>query len=378
MKQLRIMYFPGKISGGVGAVVMNIFRNIDHEMFKIDFCVPDADEGKFDEEIMASGSKVFHTPQIRKVGLYGYYKAVIKILRENGKYDAVHIHSVHMGAITLLAAKKAGISNRYYHVHNTKDAALDSLPCHSVLENLLKCIICKNATRCLACGREAGQYIYNNKRDFTVINNAIDLTKYYPDAQKRRETREKMYIDNDTLVIGNIARFVDEKNQMFFVNLAKTIKLEKMKMIILLIGDGPLQNIVEKKAECERVEDIIHFMGNRNDTAELYNVMDVFCLPSIFEGLPLTLMEAQASGIPIVVSDSVTNEANIGVGSYIRISLQETTEKWLECIKKSHDKKVTDKDIIKKCFCENEYEIKSIVKKIQNIYLGGHNNGSML
>lgn len=378
MKPLRIMYFPGKISGGVGAVVMNIFRNIDHEMFKIDFCVPDADEGKFDEEIMASGAKVFHTPQIRKVGIYGYYKAVMKILRENGKYDAVHIHSVHMGAITLLAAKKAGVSNRYYHVHNTKDAALDSLPCHSFFENLLKHIICKNATRCLACGREAGQYIYSNKRDFTVINNAIDITKYYPDAQKRRENREKMHIDNDTLVIGNIARFVEEKNQMFFVDLAKAIKSSKMKMIILLIGDGPLRSIVEKEAEYEHVNDIIYFMGNRNDTAKLYNVMDVFCLPSIFEGLPLTLMEAQACGVPIVVSDSVTSEANIGVGSYIRLSLQDTTEKWLECIRDSHDKRVMDKDIIEKCFYENEYEIKSIVKKIQNLYLGGHDNGSKL
>lgn len=378
MKQLRIMYFPGKISGGVGAVVMNIFRNIDHEMYKIDFCVPDADEGKFDEEIMAHGSKVFHAPQIRKVGLYGYYKAVVRILRENGKYDAVHIHSVHMGAITLLAAKKAGVSNRYYHVHNTKDTALDSLPCHSLLENLLKRIICKNATSCLACGREAGQYIYNNKRDFMVINNAIDLTKYYPDAQKRREIREKLHIDNDTLVIGNIARFVEEKNQMFFVGLAKAIKSTKMKIIILLIGDGPLRSKVETEAECEHVNDIIHFMGNRNETAELYNMMDVFCLPSIFEGLPLTLMEAQACGIPVVVSDNVTTEADIGVGSYISISLRETTEKWLESIRESHDKRVMDRDIIEKCFRENEYEIKSIVKKIQNLYLGEHDNGSKL
>lgn len=378
MKPLRIMYFPGKISGGVGAVVMNIFRNIDQEMFKIDFCVPDADEGKFDEEIMATGSRVFHTPQIRKVGLYGYYKVVKKILSENGKYDAVHIHSVHMGAITLLAAKKAGVSNRYYHVHNTKDAALDRLPCHYALENLLKHIICKNATKCLACGREAGRYIYNRKRDFVVINNAIDLTKYYPAAQKRREIRKKMHIDNDTLVIGNIARFVEEKNQLFFVDLAKAIKSAKMKMIILLIGDGPLRNRVEKESEYWQVNDIIHFLGSRNDTAELYNVMDVFCLPSIFEGLPITLMEAQACGIPIVVSDSVTNEANIGIGSYISLSLQETTEKWLECIKISCGKRVEDKDIIERRFCEAEYEIKSIVKKIQNIYLGGHDNGSKL
>src|SRR5699024_7288725 len=113
-------------------------------------------------------------------------------------------------------------------------------------------------------------------------------------------------------------------------------------IIILLIGDGPLRSKVETEAECEHVNDIIHFMGNRNETAELYNMMDVFCLPSIFEGLPLTLMEAQACGIPVVVSDNVTTEADIGVGSYISISLRETTEKWLESIRESHDKRVMD------------------------------------
>lgn len=365
----RIMFFPGHISGGVGAVVMNIFRNIDRERFSIDFCVPNSDKGDYDEEITKAGCHVFHIPQIKAVGPIGFINAVKDILVKNGPYDAVHVHSVHMGALAIKAAKKAGIKKRIYHVHNTQDAALDHLPLHNLLEWCLKKSIIKNSTVYLACGQKAGKYIYGNQ-PFTVINNAIDAKRFYPfDEEQRLQIKESLLKNSaPKYVVGNIARFSTVKNQRRLIDIACVDKDLRDALVFLLVGDGETLSELKDYAKEKNCEGKVVFTGQRNDTENMYNAMDVFCLPSFFEGLPVTMIEAQACGLPCVVSDVVTKECDLGISEVAYISLDEPDQKWVEVLYGKLDKRVTERNHVESILKERHYELTSMVKQIESIY----------
>lgn len=367
---IRIMHFPGTmLFGGVGSVVMNLYRNIDRTKVQFDFCVPRSERGPLDDEIEALGGRIFYIPQMRKVGFKNYINEVSRILRENGPYNAVHIHSVHMGAVTLMAAKKAGIKNRIYHSHSTQDAALENVPFHKALEWFLKKSISRNATERLACGRMAGEYIYGKKKSFAVINNAVQLERFYPvKEEERNEIKAELGIKPEALVVGNIARFVKGKNQSFFVKLAEIDKSAGGKLIFLLVGDGDLKKEVEKLAKEADCSEKFIFTGNRTDAQRMYNAMDVFCLPSLFEGLPVSLSEAQASGLPCLSSDAVTDESDLKVAPFLQLSLSDEPEKWLAEIYSMADKRNTDCESIYNAIKSKEYEIKTIAQKVQAIY----------
>lgn len=367
---IRIMQFPGTmLYGGVGSVVMNIYRNIDRTKVQFDFCVPRTGEGPLDEEIRSMGGRIFEIPQMRSVGFSKYIKIVKSILLENGPYEAVHIHSVHMGAIPLMAAKQAKIFKRIYHVHSTMDAALNSFPAHQILEFFLKLYIRLNATKKLACGIDAGKYIYGNK-DFFVINNAVDTNRFYPYPDECRNSLRMEYkIPNDTIVIGDVARFVEGKNIGFFVSLAQSDMKKKNICKFLMVGDGPLRNEVEFSARTKGCFDKFIFTGARKDVERFYNMMDVFCLPSLFEGLPVTMMEAQACGLPCLLSSNVTDEGKIGVAPFEHMDLQEQSDLWIEKVYSLSDKRERDAETVKDSFVASKYEIRSIAKQLEDIYL---------
>ncbi len=366
----RIMYFPGHISGGVGAVVMNIFRNINRDKFSIDFCVPESDSGEYDDEIAKAGGHVYHIPQIKAVGPRKFIKTIEKILICNGPYNAVHIHSVHMGALAIIASKKAGIKKRIYHVHNTQDAALDHLPFHGVIEHFLNKIILDNSTDYLACGQKAGKYIYGNN-PFTVINNAVDTKRFYPyDSENRRKIRKTLLMyDTQKYIVGNIARFSKVKNQKKLVDIACLDKHMRNALVFLFVGDGETISDVKEYAKSNKCEDKIIFAGQRTDTEKMYNAMDLFCLPSFFEGLPVTMIEAQACGLPCLVSNVVTTECNLGISSVGYLPLSESDQTWIDTIYKMVDKRIENRENVETVLKAKKYELQSMVSLIEDIYL---------
>ena len=364
------MFFPGNISGGVGSVVMNIFRNIDKDGFSIDFCVPDSDSGEYNNEIKRGGGQVFSIPHIRTTGPFKFIKTLEEILVKNGPYDAVHIHSVHMGVLALIAAKKAGIKKRIYHVHNTRDEALSHIPFHKTFERLLNCCILKNATIYLACGQNAGKYIYG-RRPFVVINNAIDPKRFYPyGILVYQKIKEELSINiPQKYVVGNIARFSKVKNQIRLVDIARLDRERKDLFVFLLVGEGETLSEVKEYAKKNKCDDKVIFAGMRTDTEKMYNAMDVFCLPSFFEGLPVTMIEAQACGLPCLVSDAVTAESDLKISKVEYLSLLDTNQKWLETMYDLVDKKVNDRLYIQDILVQKGYELESMINQIENIYL---------
>ena len=367
MKAKRILHFPGSIhSGGVGSVVMNLYRNIDRTIVNFDFCVNA--EGRYPvyDEIEQLGGKVYQIPQIRQVGIISFIKYLIRFLKKEGPFDAVHIHSVHMGCVVLLAAKLAGIDNRIYHVHNSKDAALDSMPFHTIVEFILKIIINLLATKKYACGIKAGRYVYM-KSKFEVINNALDLSKFKPCKVESYNLLGSLYTES-SIIVGNVARFVKEKNQQYLISLAKYDKEHDNKLIFMLVGDGPLLIDFKKLVESANCEDKFILTGARGDTWDLYNCMDLFILPSLFEGLPVTLLEAQASGLPCLVSNCVTREADVHATKISYFGLENNIEDVVSQIYELSCYRTYDNDSIKKAFLSANYEIKSVANYLQKYY----------
>lgn len=368
---IRILHFPGTLLyGGVGSVVMNLYRHIDRSKIQFDFCVPRIERGPLDDEIEELGGRIFHVPQMRKVGFKKYIDAVVSVIRENGSYAAVHIHSVHMGAVILRAAKKADVQCCIYHVHNMKDAALEKIPMHNVFEKLLKSIIKRDATVCLACGQEAGKYIYGN-HSFTVINNAVDTVRFYPyDENRRKQIKKEIGIDEQSIVVGNIARFVPEKNHEYFVKLASYAKEKGHKFAFLLVGDGDGRQSVLEHAKSRGCDGMFFSVGNKSNVEKYYNAMDIFCLPSLFEGLPVTLVEAQACGLPCITSDCVTEEANMEIAPYSQFKVDDDSiDEWIESIVAFSSKREDNKQLILSQLKENKYDIDSIANIVQSIYL---------
>lgn len=366
---IRILQFPGTmLYGGVGSVVMNLYRNIDRKKIQFDFCVPRNQRGPLDDEIESLGGRIFYAPQMRQKGFKNYIETIIRIIRDNGPYKYVHIHSIHMGAVTLYAAKRTG-TKVVYHSHNTQDPALESMPFHTIIEHLLKAYIRKNANVRLACGVLAGKYIYGNQT-FKVINNAVDLNRFYPyGEEKRKEIRHSLNFKEQDIVVGDIARFVKEKNQSFFLELASYDKASRNRIKFLLVGDGEEKNDFEKQIKEKALEDKFVLTGNRKDVETLYNAMDVFCLPSLFEGLPVSLMEAQASGLPCIISDTVSQEGNCGASEMLTLSLSAPIDKWLDSLYSLSNKRIENKVALFDKFSSHKYEIGSIAKEIETIYL---------
>lgn len=367
---IKILHFPGFLSfGGVGSVVMNLYRNMDRNRIQFDFCVPRNTPGPFDEEINKMGGRVFYVPQMKEVGLVQYSKVILRIIQENGPYDSVHIHSVHMGAVILRVAKYAGIRKCIYHVHNTKDSALNKFPAHFLLENVLNCYIRNNADIKLACGRMAGLYVYGKRTPFIVINNAVELSRFKPDEESRNIVRKQFGICDNHIVVGDIARFVAEKNQSFFLELAKEDIKKDNRCIFMLVGEGPLLDDFKARVTNEGLNNKFILTGPQSRVEDFYNSMDVFCLPSLYEGLPVTMMEAQACGLPCLLSTNVTDEGIVGSSPVERLDLNTSTAHWIQTIYSLSSGRQNDRQIIYNAFSMHSYEISVIAREMSNIYM---------
>ena len=371
MKPYRVLHFPGEMTrGGVESLIMSWYRNIDHSTIQFDFCVPRFERGPLDDEIESLGGKIFHCHRIQEKGVLSFISEVISIIKNNGPYDAVHIHGVHSGVFSLIASKRAHVPKRIYHSHSTQNLVLRNKPLQKIQERLFSFIINKFATIRLACSKPAGRFVFRNY-PFTVVNNGIDLDRFRPYSYaKRLELRSLFQIPKDAIVIGNVARFVDGKNQDRIAAIVeKGVKERNIPVFGLFVGDGPKKESVALWCEEHLITKHICFTGSRADTEALYNCMDVFCLPSDFEGLGIVAIEAQACGIPCLVSTEVPDEANMQCVPFEKKSLKDPVEEWLSLVENLAMTTRVDSAIIKTAIIYQGYSLESCLRAIVNTYL---------
>lgn len=327
---IRIAQIIGKwVGGGVEAVVMNYYRHIDHSKIQFDFiCDSDSTNIPY-EEIEQLGGKVILIPPYQKV--LAYHKELKRVLKE-GNYKIVHSHINTLSVFSLFAAKSAGVPVRIAHSHSTTNKKEKK---KNLMKQVLKPFSKLFATDYMCCSELAGRWLFGDKEydkgNVYLLNNAIDLDKFAYNEKVRKAKRKELNIKDETLVIGHIGRFVEQKNHRFLIDIFNEIHKKEVNSVLVLAGQGPLMDEMKDKVKNLGLEDSVMFLGQRRDANELYQAFDVFLLPSLYEGLPVVGVEAQAAGNLCFLSNDMTKETKV-LDSTVFMSLENTASEWADAI----------------------------------------------
>lgn len=286
--------------GGAETLLMNVYRKIDRGKIQFDFLT--FKEGVFDDEIKELGGILHRIPSIRESFPINFFRNLLRFFKKHSEYSIVHSHMDKMSGFILKAAKKSGIPVRIAHSHSTKSEGNFISRAFKFCVGLL---IRNAATHRLACSKESGKWLFA-RGDVTIVNNGIDLDLFKSDRELRNTVRNELGIDENTLVLGHSGRFSKQKNHKFIVEVfAELLKLNQNSKL-LLVGGGDLEDAIRLQTLKYGVSDKVIFMGIVSDVYKYLNAIDVFIFPSLFEGFPVALIEAQAIGLPCIISNRIT------------------------------------------------------------------------
>lgn len=339
--------------GGIVQVILNYCSHLCDEV-NFDFAINEKSGCGLHKMFCEIGDNFYALPN-KKENLAKYIKSLYKICKGK-EYDAVHIHgnSANM-LIELYIAKSAGIKKRVAHCHNSRCS-------HPRINKLLIPFFKKQYTNALACSETAGEWLFS-KGKFEVLNNAIDLDRFAFNEKIRKQYRNLLNIDEDTIVLGHVGNINEQKNHEFLVDIFCKIVDAGIKAELVLIGNGPLKEQIEKKVSNLKLNNIVHFLGIREDVENWMQAMDIFVFPSKWEGLGMVAVEAQAAGLWVLASNEVPQAAKI-TDRFINIPL-DSENVWvdtaLECIRKDNNRIVNRNDF-------KLYDIKAQCEKLKEIY----------
>ncbi len=351
--------------GGLETMLMNYYRHIDRSKVQFDFLEHRSYMAPYDEEILELGGRIHRLPWLNPLSP-GYLRALDRFFAEHSEYRIVHSHLDCMAGIPLKYAKKHGVPVRIAHAHSSNQDKNFKYP----IKLYCKRSIPRYATELFACGQEAGKWMFGNHY-FTVMNNAINVTAYVYNDTIRQEVRHELGIGPKTLVIGYVGRFSPPKNHAFLVEVFHDLLQKQPDSKLLLVGTGNL--LPEVQAQCNRlnIQDNVVFTGVRSDVNRILQAMDVFVLPSIYEGLGIVAVEAQAAGMPCICSDRVPEECVRTDGLVCFLSLKEAPEHWVRTIlEQAHVIRTDRADEIR----QNGFDIQENAKWLQAYYLSHWND----
>lgn len=321
-------------SGGVEAVVMNYYRAIDRSKIQFDFFVDETCSFPQRDEIERLGGQYYFVPPYYHVA--AYIRTLKKLFRQND-YSIVHAQINTVNIFPLLAARLAGVPVRICHNHSTANWGEWK---KTLLKYLLRPFARVFATDYFACGERAGRWMYQNRRynagKVQIMPNVIPAEAFAFDPQARELLRAEAGVGPDTFVIGHVGRFTYAKNHAFLLDIFRAFHEEIPDSVLLLVGEGELESEIKDRIQCLHLESCTRLLGVRKDVNKLYSAMDVFCLPSFYEGFPVVLVEAQANGLPCIISDRVTSEAvQAGLTDVLPID-ESACRQWQERMLASH------------------------------------------
>ena len=366
--KIYVLHVVGRMDrGGTEALIMSLLRKADRTQFQYDIVEQTEDICSHDQEIQTLGSSIYRCPTISLLGLSEYRKWWRRFFAEHDEYRIVHGHSRGSAPIYLQEAKRAGRIT-IAHCHNNSYGK----GIKGVIRRIWQTPLRDLADINLACSYDSGISQYGRGGKFIVINNGIESEKFAFDSKKRAEMRTLLAVEKN-YVVGNVARFVEQKNHVFLLEIFKELLKIEPSAVLLLIGSGPLEKKIRLLAEEMHITDSVIFSGEHSNIADFYQAMDVFVLPSLFEGLGIVNIEAQCTGLPCIVSDTVAAEAKI-TDLLRNISLEDTPYKWAtEIIKagKVSEERVSHIEEVR----VNGFDIDMTVHRLEELYtkeLGEH------
>jgi len=304
---IRVCEFVGNMNGGgVEAVVMNYYRHVDRTKVQFDFIVTESSTLVPREEMESLGARVFTVPAY--TNLPAFQKAAYDLFREHTEWKIVHAHMNALNVFPLKEAAKAGVPVRISHSHSTAGKG-------ETVKNAAKAILKTQANRWpterFACSRFAGEWLFGKGTPFEVVYNAIDLNRFFFSAPARAKVRAGLGLVGGQVVIGHVGRFMPQKNHRFLLDAFSRAAQRRDDLVLLCVGSGEAEALAESWVREHGLQAKVRFLGQRDDVNRLYQAFDVFALPSLYEGLGLVGVEAQAAGLPCLLSDRITREVDV-------------------------------------------------------------------
>lgn len=354
--------------GGLETMLMNYYRHVDRSKVQFDFMVHRPERGVYDDEIEELGGKIYRMPPIHPRCFLRYHRELDQFFTSHREYRVVHSHLDVLSTLVLHAAKGHGVPTRIAHSHNTSFA---DRGLRKVFKLWSRAHLTAQCTHLFACSRAAGVFQYGRARvksgKVAVINNAIDTRNFAFRQETRDRLRRRMQLENGP-VIGHVGRFTLQKNHKLLLEIFAELLKRRPAAHLLLVGDGELRPRVEAQALQLGIEDQIIFTGLRSDVNELMAAMDLFLLPSLFEGFPVVAIEAQATGLPLLCSDSITNE--VALTPQVRfLPLSAPASAWareaLDLLKNGASLR---RENSAQSVAEQGYDIEDCARRLQNFY----------
>ena len=358
---IRIAHVVGKmVGGGLESFLMTFYKEIDKEKIQFDFIVDSDSSFIPEEEILNNGGNIIKVSPYQNI--FSYIRDIRGVLKK-GKYKIVHSHMNSLSVFPLYAAWREKVPVRIAHSHSTTNRK-------EWKKNLLKCILKPFskifATHFFACSEHAGKWlfgkrIYKNGK-INIVRNAIDTEKFKYDITIRDRIRKELDVE-DKYVVGHVGRFVQQKNQTFLIDIFSKVHEKKSNAILLLIGQGPLENEIRKKVDAMGLSKYVRFLGQINNVNEIMQAMDCFVFPSLYEGLGIVAVEAQCSGLKCICSLEVPEETKISkLFEYCDFN---DIDRWIKCILDNNSIREDQSFLLKNV----GYEITDEVKRIEDFYM---------
>lgn len=351
---------------GEETFLMNVFRNINREKVLFDFLCCLTEKGDYDDEIEALGGKVITYQLSEKKSFFkrlnNFFRLYNILKKIATNYSVFHIHTQHaMDAfLDASAAKLAGIPNVVVHSHSNN--TLYHIKAHKIFRPMLRRL---PITR-FACSASAGMWLFGKRESFQIICNGIDVKRYGFDLEVRKKNREK-FGWTDYSVIGHVGSFTYPKNHEFIIRIFEKIHLSNKKVRLVFVGEGELQREVREQVDKLGLNDFVQFMGVRDDIDILDQCFDLLLFPSRYEGLGIVLIEAQCTGLPCLISDTIIDEVNI-TPKASKLSLEDSAQVWAEkCVELLNDS--SERSSFSEALTKSGYNIANVAQQLEHFYL---------
>lgn len=362
---IKVLHCLGSLNrGGIETFIMNVYRAINRTEFQFDFLVSNG--GDYEEEIKSLGGHVYKIPS-RNTGFFQYSRNVdLFFYNHKDEYAAIHVHAATLSSLeVLVSAKKYDIAIRIIHSHSS---TVKTSKLHYLFHYWNKMRIAKLATHYLACSTKAATWFFSGtsvSKKIAIIRNGVNPVDFSFSPKLRDRILQDFDIDDHTFVVGHVGSMIKVKNHSYLLNIYNEIYKLIPDSKLLLVGDGPLRSLIEQQILKLGLKDNVLLLGSIDNVNELLQAIDVIVMPSIFEGMPVSLIEAQASGCLVVCSDTISSDTKI-LSSFTQISLKDTPKHWAEVIisKATSNKRNDTRIEIQK----SGFSIYSVIELLMKIY----------
>ena len=373
MDKIKVLIIAGAMNvGGIENQLMHLLRQADKDQFQIDFTTTE-NHPFYQDEMLSLGARCIQIPKTEGIHFLRYCRALYRIMRE-GEYDIVHSHELFHSGMVLLTARLAGVKRRFVHAHNWSDGDGSGRKRswkRSAYNHVMQRMIQRNATDFIACSTLAGKFLYGEKivkqPNYHLVFNSVDTSKF---IEKYDQVESGEFCEDCWINVLQVGRFTPIKNQLFTAEIARELKARGKKIRILCAGNvgGDYDDAVAAKIREYGLEEQMLLLGVRKDIDVLMRKSAAFLLPSLYEGMPLVLIEAQASGLPCVTADTYSREVDFGLGTVDWLQLEDSVIVWADTVERAVEKGRADKADVVSAIEKGGFDSRVFAKKICELY----------